>query len=431
MKVLVTDAALRTALYVIRSLGRQNVDITATETRMNIFSNPGFASRYVKRRAIVADPIYNEDAYIEGLLKLCRGHDVLLPVSMYSIKAVSKHLDEFRKIIRVPIADHAKIMQVNSTDTAIKTAISSGIPIPKSYFIDELSQLDQIAEELEYPAFIKVKDELELAPSQRHKAVFSREDFISKYYTLHSYQPFPIVQEFIKGDGAAYFALFDESATLKAEFGHRRIREFPLNGGPSTYCESYNNPVMFEHGRKFLSHVKWQGLAMVEFKLDTRDGTPRFMEVNPRVWGSMPLAMESGVDFPYLWAKTAMGEDFKPVTDFKTGVKVRFFFSDIRAASTSLLNLKHIKKYFLGCLIDLFDRKIKDGIFSSSDLLPWIIYHTKSILIMFGYLKQADSEIRFDIHVHSKYSYDSVSEPKDVVRAAKAGRAQSGGRDRP
>ncbi len=39
---------------------------------------------------------------------------------------------------------------------------------------------------------------------------------------------------------------------------------------------------------------------MVEFKLDPRDNTPKLMEINPRFWGSLALAIESGVNFPYL-----------------------------------------------------------------------------------------------------------------------------------
>ena len=420
MKVIVTDAALRTALYVIRSLGRNNVEVTATEYGMGALANPGFASRYVSRRAQVPSVIYDEDRYVEELLKLCRGHDVLLPVSMYSIKAVSKHLDKFTKLVKVPIADYDKLIKVNSTDSAIKAAMACGVPVPKTWFIDDLKQLDDFSKEFEYPLFIKVKDEMELSPGQRHTAAYSREDFIRKYYSLHSFQPFPLVQEFIRGDGAGFFTLFDRDSRPMAVFGHRRIREYPLNGGPSTCCESYYNAEMFEYGARLLKNLNWYGLAMVEFKIDRRDGKPKFMEINPRVWGSMPLAVESGVDFPYLWLKTALGEEYAPITDFRRGVKVRFFFNDLRAAAASLFKRRHFRRYFLGFLKDLFDLKIKDGIFTLSDVLPGLVYVSKTFLIFAGYFKPKNTEIRLDVHIHSKYSYDSLSEPRDIVNAARA-----------
>jgi protein-tyrosine-phosphatase len=43
----------------------------------------------------------------------------------------------------------------------------------------------------------------------------------------------------------------------------------------------------------------WHGVAMVEFKLDEVTGECRLMEVNGRFWGSLPLAVAAGADFPY------------------------------------------------------------------------------------------------------------------------------------
>ncbi len=39
---------------------------------------------------------------------------------------------------------------------------------------------------------------------------------------------------------------------------------------------------------------------MLELKVDDADGTPRIMEMNPRFWGSLALALRAGVDFPWL-----------------------------------------------------------------------------------------------------------------------------------
>ena len=53
--------------------------------------------------------------------------------------------------------------------------------------------------------------------------------------------------------------------------------------------------------------LNWKGIAMVEWKVDPRDGRPKLMEVNPRFWGSLELAVRSGVDFPVLYAQAAAG----------------------------------------------------------------------------------------------------------------------------
>src|SRR5206468_12795896 len=59
-------------------------------------------------------------------------------------------------------------------------------------------------------------------------------------------------------------------------------------------------PDMAEAARTLLEALQWHGVAMVEFKRDARDGLPRLMEINGRFWNSLPLAIASGVDFPFL-----------------------------------------------------------------------------------------------------------------------------------
>ena len=61
---------------------------------------------------------------------------------------------------------------------------------------------------------------------------------------------------------------------------------------------------------------------MVEFKKDVRTGEYKLMEINPRIWGSMPLAIVSGVDFPYLWYKIATDKDIEAIERYNNGVKL-------------------------------------------------------------------------------------------------------------
>ena len=49
-----------------------------------------------------------------------------------------------------------------------------------------------------------------------------------------------------------------------------------------------------------LSSLNWHGLAMVEFKYNPTTKQAWFIEINPRLWGSVHLAISAGVEFPYL-----------------------------------------------------------------------------------------------------------------------------------
>src|SRR5262245_22099908 len=138
---------------------------------------------------------------------------------------------------------------------------------------------------------------------------------------LHQ-QPF-LMQELIRGTGAGVFTLYHEGRPV-VFFGHRRLREKPPSGGVSVLSESCIPDVrMVEGSRKILDYVGWDGVAMVEFKI-SEDGVPYLMEVNARFWGSLQLAVDAGVDFPYMLFQSAMGETPSHSGGHRVGIRERW-----------------------------------------------------------------------------------------------------------
>jgi hypothetical protein len=76
------------------------------------------------------------------------------------------------------------------------------------------------------------------------------------------------------------------------------------------------DPQLLEHAERILEALKWHGVAMVEFKRDTRDGVPKLLEINGRFWGSLQLAVDSGVDsitYSTDWPSTATSTRCSPI----------------------------------------------------------------------------------------------------------------------
>jgi len=57
----------------------------------------------------------------------------------------------------------------------------------------------------------------------------------------------------------------------------------------------------------------------IEFKWDSRDNTPKLIEINPKFWGTLALSIEAGVDFPALACQLALEGDIEPVESYKVG----------------------------------------------------------------------------------------------------------------
>jgi predicted ATP-grasp superfamily ATP-dependent carboligase len=150
---------------------------------------------------------------------------------------------------------------------------------------------------------------------------------------------FPLLlQERITGSGVGLFVLRWEGETI-ARFAHRRLREKPPSGGVSVYRESIAvAPDLARRADLLLDRFGWNGVAMIEFKLDAATGTPYLMEINGRFWGSLQLAVDAGVDFPRLLAEAALGQHPAPVQDYRLGVRSRWWMGDVDVLLARLLH---------------------------------------------------------------------------------------------
>ena len=95
------------------------------------------------------------------------------------------------------------------------------------------------------------------------------------------------------------------------------------------------NPTLLAHARALLDAVAWHGIAMVEFKV-AEDGTPYLMEINTRFWGSLQLAIDAGVDFPWLLYNLACDKPVLPVEGYKIGCRLRWVLGDLDSLYLSL-----------------------------------------------------------------------------------------------
>jgi predicted ATP-grasp superfamily ATP-dependent carboligase len=138
-----------------------------------------------------------------------------------------------------------------------------------------------------------------------------------------------LVQEFVIGSGAGYFALARDGEPI-VEFAHRRIRDVRPTGSGSAVRESIPlDRVMRDASRRLLAALEWHGVAMVEFRVRP-DGTPVFLEINGRFWNSLPLAIAAGVDFPRYLVELGTSGDVSAQPPYRIGVRCRWWLGDLR-----------------------------------------------------------------------------------------------------
>lgn len=382
MTAIVTDARYRMSLAVIRSLGRAGIDVIAQEERgIGTLAALGFQSRYSRQHWLTASPRLDPGAFVDDLVTRAKGGEVLLPMSLAAILAVAERIGCVRAKLKVALPPLAIINTANDKARLIELADGAGVPTPRTVVLPPGADPAAVTGQLTFPVVIKYREgeKLGLGPDKRYAIVRDRERFAETYRSMAARQESPLIQEYVAGDGWGMSAVMNADSEPVAVFCHHRLREYPVSGGPSCFAESRYDEQLVEYGVRLLKALRWQGVAMVEFKREFTTGRFKLMEINPRFWGSLPLAIAAGVDVPTVLYRVAAGEPVEPVLRHPTGVKMRYLFQDLLSVPGYLRRSDNRGAFLRGFVRDLLDPRVSDGVFKLADPLPGIVYTMRAL----------------------------------------------------
>ncbi|WP_186301391.1 arsenate reductase/protein-tyrosine-phosphatase family protein [Denitromonas halophila] len=260
------------------------------------------ASRHTRLCTRYPDPLQNESRFINWINERMEsgGYALIIPVTERTLVPLLRHREAIDDT-RIAMAPSDALEQVLDKERTVTLATRLDIPVPRSWPIDSLDQLDTAAADLGYPMVIKPSRSVghgndggvQLSVSYAH----NRDD-LEKQVRHALNHGAVILQEYFRGDGVG-IELIADHGEIRFAFQHRRLHEVPLTGGGSSLRTSEAiSPPLLAASEKLIKALKWHGVAMVEFKYDTRTGEFRLMEINGRFWGSLPLAIAAGADFP-------------------------------------------------------------------------------------------------------------------------------------
>ncbi|WP_336965988.1 carboxylate--amine ligase [Sphingobium aquiterrae] len=256
----------------------------------------------------------------------------------------------------------------------LEVADSLGLSVPESWL--PLSGQDHPARAatLSYPVVLKwpdppaVMDRLDALGIPFVKAEFAT-DAQQLRAILARYAPlgvWPLVQRYCPGVGLGQMIhMAGGEPTLL--FQHRRLHEWPPEGGTSTLCRAEplaRHRTQMDKSVALLRAIGWEGPAMVEYRLDEATGTYWLMEVNGRFWGSLPLASHCGAHFAWeLWRRAMQDGPCDPAPPPRAGLQARYMVPETRRLLRTLFRpgriadpffrrrpLRDLARYMLGFL---------------------------------------------------------------------------------
>lgn len=278
------------SLGAARVLGRRGVPVIAVLWDP---VTPVRYSRYARRTlAIPPGTDAEREAYLLRLLTgLGRDRPVLLASSDRLIAFIARHREELGRHFALCLPEFALIEILNDKAREVELIASLGFAVPKT-----LSPIPPSAAEIEarlgLPVIFKPRsfEHLSLITG---KNVIIRERRALETFCRERSSIFGglIAQEVIPGPDDTNWVCsgtFDRAHELLDCTIKRKLGMAPAHFGVATYAVSASNPAVLELARRLGKALRYSGSFGIEWHWDHRDGSYKYMELNPR----FPLTIE-------------------------------------------------------------------------------------------------------------------------------------------
>ncbi len=328
--VLVTDGEERAALAIVRSLGRAGWRVVVVSSSTTSLAG---CSRFATSHVTAPNPLTDPAGFAAGVVTLARtlGARFVIPVGEAALLSLLERREDL-PVGAIPWPAIEQVRAICDKARVLAAAAPLGICIPRQVAMHSRADADTL-EGAALPVVIKPARSVAGAPGGRQKFGVSHAATPAQLRAAIAALPdaaFPVlVQERVVGPGIGIFVLRWDGA-VRAAFSHQRIREKPPAGGVSVYREAIAlDPALLQRSLRLLEAFDWQGVAMVEYKVNQETGVPVLMEINGRFWGSLQLAVDAGVDFPALLLACATGAPPAEAAGYRAGGRLRWWWGDV------------------------------------------------------------------------------------------------------
>jgi predicted ATP-grasp superfamily ATP-dependent carboligase len=296
MKVLVFGDDTGPCLAAARSFARRGIEVHLTTQ-----DGQGAASRSRFVARVHPLPLYRGDGagWLEALREICAAHAyvLLVPTSDSSLEQLLKHQADLPGMtLAVPNPEAAAAF----TDKALtrQLAMELEVPIAEGTRIEKIDGRWGLEADLPLPVVLKRRRSYRCGEPDQ-KAPVLLVDSPCKLQRAIGTGRFDLAESALPGFCRGVSVLARGGRVLAAH-QHRRLRQKHATGPSSSRISEPCDPQLLEWTERLVAETALTGVAMFEYRHDPDGGRTVLLEVNPRLWGSLPLALAAGADFPAL-----------------------------------------------------------------------------------------------------------------------------------
>jgi predicted ATP-grasp superfamily ATP-dependent carboligase len=316
--VLVTGGHHVAALAAVRALRAAGYEPWVSQAGKRSYAA---RSRATAGTRTLADAGKHPDEFIAGILALHDelGLDFVLPGTERDLIAISRARVQLGTLVSgIPTTE--AILKVTTKRSLYELAREVGLRAPPTFEVERIALYEDNG--LPLPAIVKPTTS-ELRVHDRvvrldAECVHNREELRALAQRLPVARC--LVQPLLAGElGAICGVAFNGEIIAAVHQVAKRI--WPVDAGISAYAQTVTRNHRLEEAiGALVEKVGWSGIFQAQF-IHAAEG-PYLIDFNPRIYGSMSLAVAAGVNLPALWIKLVNGAAVPP-SPYRVGVRYR------------------------------------------------------------------------------------------------------------
>lgn len=313
-RVLVTAGEHWGVLAAVRALGAAGCDVTLVAPSSRVYAA---RSRHVDRVVLAPDPSDDPDAFTQAVAGAAEGR-VVLPGTEASLLALAERRGELPSsaVLGAPAVEIVR--RATTKDALAELAAAAGLETPPTTIVHR----GETPDDLPLPAAVK---------PVRSVATPRRVDTRPELERALAELPGDahVVQPWLDGPLAAVAGLAWEGRIVCCVH-QEALRIWPPDAGISAYAVTVpRDPRLEGKVGALLGELGWSGIFQLQFLRTPAGDFP--IDLNPRIYGSLALAISAGLDLPTLWVELLRGRSPAVPSSYRVGVAYRSEENDLRA----------------------------------------------------------------------------------------------------
>ncbi len=261
-----------------------------------------------------------------------RGYLTVLPCSEGSLWALSNNREQLDGAgLALGMVDRGTVERCTDKAELVARAVEAGLAAPETVVCGDRDEAFAAAERFGFPVVLKPRRTVFREGGEtRHLASALVDDRRALEEQLVASGTPCLVQRRERGSIVSVGGVFADARLLAAGCS-RYVRTWPPEAGPVSFSRSIEAPdSLLDRVARLLGLLGWEGIFELEL-IERGEGDCAVLDFNPRIYGSIALAVKAGAPLPAVWCDWLLkGKDASLAA--RPGIYYRWEDADLRNA---------------------------------------------------------------------------------------------------